>query len=96
MLALIASLTFRGVRSCVVSDSEASEWFFCSRGVLQGSLLLPCLFNLFVDGLLEELNDGLPLIPCSLFYADDGTLLASSSSEIQRLLDVVVRWSASY
>ena len=91
MLALIASLTFRGVRSRVVSDSEASDWFFCSRGVLQGLPLLPCLFNLFVDGLLEELNDGSPLIPRSLFYTDDGMLLASSSSEIQRLLDVVVR-----
>ena len=42
------------------------------------------------------MNDGLPLILCSLFYADDGTLLASGSSEIQRLLDVVVRWSTSY
>ena len=96
MLALIASLTFQGVCSRVVSDGEASDWFFRSRGVLQGSPLSPCLFNLFVDGLLEELNDGSPLIPRSLFYADDGTLLASGSSEIQRLLDIVVRWSASY
>jgi hypothetical protein len=96
MLALIASLTFQGVRSRVVSDGESSDWFFRSRGVLQGSPLSPCLFNLFVDGLLEELNDGSPLIPRSLFYADDGILLASNSSEIQRLLDIVVRWSASY
>jgi hypothetical protein len=95
MLALIASLTFRGVRSRVVSDGEASDWFARSRGVLQGSPLSPCLFNLFVDGLLETLNDGSPPIPRSLFYADDGVLLASSSSEIQRLLDVVVQWSAS-
>jgi hypothetical protein len=96
MLALIASLTYRGVRSRVVSDGEASDWFFRSRGVLQGSPLSPCLFNLFVDGLLEELNDGSPLIPRSLFYADDGILLASDPEEIQRLLDIVVRWSASY
>jgi hypothetical protein len=96
MLALIASLTFRGIRSRVVSDGESSDWFFRSRGVLQGSPLSPCLFNLFIDRLLEELNDGSPLIPRSLFYADDGILLASNSSEIQRLLDIVVRWSASY
>jgi hypothetical protein len=67
-----------------------------ARGVLQGSPLSPCLFNLFVDGLLEESNSGSPPIPRSLFYADDGVLLASSSSEIQRLLDIVVRWSASH
>jgi hypothetical protein len=58
--------------------------------------LSPYLFNLFVDGLLEELNDSSPLIPRSLFYADDGILLASDPEEIQRLLDIVVRWSASY
>ena len=34
MLALIASLTFRGVCSRVVSDGKASDWFFRSRGVL--------------------------------------------------------------
>ena len=57
---------------------------------------MPCLFNLFVDRLLEELNNGSPLIPHSLFYADDSILLASDPEEIQRLLDIVVRWSASY
>jgi hypothetical protein len=49
-----------------------------------------------VDGLLEELNHSTTTIPRSLFYADDGALLASSSSEIQRLLDVVAAWSASH
>lgn len=96
MRKLIADLTFRDVRSRVVSDGEASDWFPRTRGVLQGSPLSPYLFNIFVDGLLEELNDGPTTVPRSLFYADDGTLLASSSSEIQRLLDIVTSWSARH
>lgn len=94
MRALIASLTFHHVRSRVVSDGEASDWFSRTKGVLQGSPLSPYLFNIFVDGLLEELNDGATTIPRSMFYADDGTLLASSRAEIQRLLDIVALWSA--
>lgn len=91
---LIAGLTFHNVRSRVVSDGEASAWFSRSRGVFQGSPLSPYLFNIFVDALLEEHNRGANLTPRSLFYADDGTLLATSSAEIQRLLNVVASWSA--
>lgn len=36
------------------------------------------------------------IVPRSLFYADDGTLLAYSSSEIQRLLDIVAAWFARH
>jgi hypothetical protein len=96
MQKLIASLTFHHIRSRIVSDGEASDWFSRSRGVLQGSPLSPYLFNIFVDGLLGDLNDGATTVPRSLFYADDGTLLASSPSEIQRLLDVVAAWSAGH
>lgn len=91
---LVAGLTFHNVRSRVVSDGEASDWFPRSRGVLQGSPLSPYLFNIFVDALLEELNRGANLTPRSLFYADDGTLLATSSAEIQCLLNIVASWSA--
>jgi hypothetical protein len=96
MQSLIASLTFRHIRSRIVSDGEVSDWFSRSKGVLQGSPLSPYLFNIFVDGLLEDLNDGATIVPRSLFYADDGTLLASSASEIQRLLDIVTTWSARH
>ena len=93
---LIASLTFHHIRSRIVSDGEASGWFSRGKGVLQGSPLSLYLFNIFVDGLLEDLNDGATNVPRSVFYADDGTLLASSSSEIQRLLDIVTTWSARH
>jgi len=86
---LIASLMFHYIRSRIVSNSEASDWFSRSKGVLQGSPLSLSLFNIFVDRLLGDLNDGATIVPRSLFYVDDSTLLASSASEIQRLLNIV-------
>jgi len=54
--------------------------------------LSPYLFNIFVDELLVELNRTSSAVPRSIFYADDGALLASSAEEMQCLLDVVVAW----
>jgi hypothetical protein len=93
MRASIASLTFHDVRSRVAADGEASAWFPRTREVLQGSPLSPYLFNIFVDGLLEELNRSATTVPRLLFYVDDGTLLGCSAAEIQRLLDIAAAWS---
>ena len=105
MLALIAHLTFDGVRSTVLSDGGAGPTFVRGRGVLQGSPLSPHLFNIFVDSLLRELEAAgaarvsaatrtptvMSVVP-TLFYADDGTLLASSFSDLQRLIDITTTW----
>lgn len=57
-----------------------------SRNQPQGSPISPYLCNIFVGGLLERFNDGATTIPRSLFHADDGTLLSSSSREVRWLL----------
>jgi hypothetical protein len=108
MLALISHLTFGGIRSTVLSDGGAGPTFIRGRGVLQGSPLSPHLFNLFVDSLLRELEAAgaarvsiatytpavMSVVP-TLFYADDGTLLASSFPDIQRLMDITTAWCGS-
>lgn len=98
LLALIKSLTFDNVRSRVLVNGEASDWFRRTCGVLQGSPISPHLFNFFVDGLITELNIdyshlGKDPIPYTLFYADDGTLLPTDYDEARRLLQIVERWS---
>jgi hypothetical protein len=53
---LIRSLTFRGLRSCILVNNQLSGWFSRTRSVLQGSPLSPYLFNIYIDELISGLN----------------------------------------
>lgn len=61
------------------------------RGLLQGSILSPLLFNVFVDDLADALEGTDDFVGC-LLYADDLELLARTEMELQEKLDVVHRW----
>jgi len=70
------------------------------RGVPQGSVLAPLMFNIFIDSLLRRLEN----MGCrmnakwvgALLYADDIALISSDASEIQRMIDVCVSWSKEF
>ena len=63
-------------RACVVFQNHKSRSFRVRRGVLQGSVLGPVLFSLFIN----DLPASLPFsISCSL-YADDLAIWSSSPS----------------
>ena len=75
------------------------DWFKIEKGIRQGCLLSPCLFNLYVEHLmrnarLDELQVGIKIGGRSinnLRYADDTTLTAESKEELKRLLTVKKR-----
>ena len=78
-----------------------TEWFQIGKGVRQGSMLSPCLFNLYVEYIiwnarLDETQAGVK-IPRrninNLRYADDTTLMAESK-ELKSLLMKVKEKSA--
>ncbi|XP_061718277.1 uncharacterized protein LOC133525883 [Cydia pomonella] len=71
-------------------------------GVRQGGLSSPRLFNLYVNQLMDELNNA--YVGCSvdgksinnISYADDMVLLSPSMSALQELLDICDRYSVRH
>ena len=70
------------------------DWFKIGKGVHQGSILSPCLFNLYAEYItqndkLDETQAGIKIAGRNinnLRYADDTTLMAESEEELKRLL----------
>ena len=71
-----------------------TDWFQIGKGVCQGCILLPCLFNLYAEYImrnarLEEAQAGIKIggrNVNSLRYADDTTLMVESKEELKSLL----------
>ena len=73
---------------------RTTDWFQIGKGVHQGCILSPCLFNFYVEYImkntgLEEAQAGIKVVGRninSLRYADDTTLMAESEEELKSLL----------
>ena len=73
---------------------ETTDWFQIGKGVRQGCILSPCLFNLYAEHImrnagLEETQAGIKIAGRNinnLRYADDTTLMAKSEEELKSLL----------
>ena len=70
-----------------------TDWFQRGKGVCQGCILSPCLFNLnaesceMLDWMKHKLESRLPgEISNNLRYADDTTFMAESEEELKSLL----------
>ena len=70
------------------------DWFQIRKGVSQGCILSPCLFNLYAEYImrnagLDEAQAGIQTARRNinnLRYADDTTLMAESEEELKSLL----------
>ena len=71
-----------------------TDWFHIGKGVHQGCILSPCLFNLYAEYImrsagLDEEETGIKIDgrnSNNLRYADDTTLMAESEEELKSLL----------
>ena len=100
ILRVIRDLYTNTSAQAVVNGMITKE-FPIKTGVLQGSVLGPTLFLLFIDDLLEKLhksNLGIPMLDfviSVLAYADDITLLSLSVDNLQCLLNICESWRKS-
>ena len=85
---------YAGQEATVRSGHGTIDWFQIRKGVCQGCILSPCLFNLYTDYImrnagLEEAQAGIKIAGRNinnLRYADDTTLMAETEEELKSLL----------
>ena len=86
---------YAGQEATVRTKHGTMDWFQIGKGVNQGSISFPCLFNLYAEYIM--LNPGLDEAVAgikiawgninTLRYADDTTLMAESEEELKSLFD---------
>ena len=87
---------YAGQEATVRTGHGTTDWFQIGKGVHQGCILSPCLFNLYAEYIVRNagLDDAQVGIKFSrrninnLRYSDDTTLMAESEEELKSLLKV--------
>ena len=85
---------YAGQEATVRTGHETTDWFQIGKGVCQGCILTPCLFNLYAEYIkrsagLEETQTGIKIARRNinnLRYADETTPMAESKEELKSLL----------
>ena len=83
-----------GQEATVRTGHRTTDWFQIGKGVCQGCILPPCLFNLYAEYImknagLDEAQTGIKTARRNinnLRYADDTTLVGESEEELNSLL----------
>ena len=81
-------------QEATVRTGHGTDWFQIGKGVRQGCILSPCLFNLYAEYImrnagLKETQAGIKIAGRNinnLRYADDTTLMEESEEELKSLL----------
>ena len=85
---------YAGQEETVRTGHGTADWFQIGKGVCQGCILSPCLFNLYAEYImrnarLDEAEAEIKIAGrniSNLRYADDTILMAESEEELKSLL----------
>ena len=85
---------YAGREARVRTQHGTTDWFQIGKGVFQGCILSPCLFNSYAEYIMQNagLNEAQTEIKIAgrninnFRYADDTTLMAESRDELKNLL----------
>jgi hypothetical protein len=88
---------------CMVNiNGHLTESFDSHFGVRQGDNLSPTLFNLFINDLVTEINNGSRGVACGdtfvhcLLYADDLVVISDDENDLQKMLDILHSWCSRW
>ena len=84
---------YGGQEATVRTGQGTADWFQIRKGVRQGYILSPCLFNFYSEYImrnagLEEAQNGIKIAGRNinnLIYVDDTTLMAESEEELMKV-----------
>ena len=93
-LTCLLSNLYAGQEATVRTGHGTTDWVQIRKGVCQGCILSPCLFNLYAvyvmqNSGLDEVLTGIKIAGRNinnLKYADDTTIMAQSEEELYSLL----------
>ena len=93
LICLLRNL-YAGQEATVRTGHGTTDWFQIGKGIGQGFILSPCLFNFYAEYImrnagLEEAQAGIKIAGRNinnLRYADDTILMAESEEDLRRLL----------
>ena len=85
---------YAGQEATVRTGHATTDWFQIGKGVCQGCVLSPCLFNLYAEYImqnarLDEAQTGIKIAGRNINnirYADDTNLMAENEEELKSLL----------
>ena len=83
---------YAGQEATVRTRHGTTDWFQIEKGVHQGCILSPCLFNLYAEYIMRNIGvykaqAGIKIVRRNinnLRYADDTTLVAEGKEELKR------------
>ena len=84
---------YAGQEATLRTRHGTTDWFQIRKGVCQGCILSPCLFNSYIEYIMrnarDEAQDGIKIAGrniSNLIYVDDTTLMAERAEELKSLL----------
>ena len=88
---------YAGQEATVKTEHGTADWFQIEKGVHQGYILSPCLFNLYAEYIMQNarLDEAQGRIKIAgrninnLRYTDDTTLMAENEEKLKNLLTKV-------
>ena len=89
--------SYAGQEATVRTAHGTTDWFLIEKGVHQGCILSPCLFNLYAEYImqnarLDEAQGGIKIAgrnTNNFTYADDTTLYGKTEEELKSILMIV-------